>query len=392
MSRAELARILGLNRSTTGSIVRNLQSAGLVVASNAKHRPQIESRAGRPGVLVELDGGGAWFLGAEIEADHLTVVALDLAARCCMRRSIGLLADRFAPEAMIDRLGELVGEVERSLPGSERIQGLCVTIPALLDRSGRVLNAPVLQWRDVLLVRLLEARLGRRYPVLIENDANAFAVAETYLARTVRPETVVFLFIESGVGGGIVQDGRLFRGQHGVAGEFGHLVVGSGGFVDAERRPGHLENYASKAAILARYREVEPRAYGLEVLAAAHARGDASARAVVDEWASRLVRGLVLIVTAFNPGRIVIGGSIAGIVEAAKARILGELGDRLIDGVPLPTLEVSTLGEDGPAIGGACIVHQSMFAPDAATVHGLNPPRLHEPAIARADHEPYEPA
>ena len=312
---------------------------------------------------------------AEIEADHLTVVVLDLAARPCMRRSIGLVPGRLGPEAIVDRLGGVVGEVERSLPLPERIRGLCVTIPALLDRSGRVINAPVLQWRDVLLARLLQARLGDRYPVAIENDANAFAVAETHLARAARPETVVFLFIESGVGGGIVQDGRLFRGQDGVAGEFGHLVVGSGGFVDAQRRPGHLENYVSKAAILARYREARPQARGLEDLAAAHARGDASARAVVDEWASWLARGLALIVTAVNPGRIVIGGSIAGVLEAAKGRLLGELADHLIGGVPVPTLEVSTLGEDGPAIGGACIVHQRLFAPGAASVHGLARPR-----------------
>lgn len=369
MSRAALARALGLNRSSTGNIIANLIAERMVV-EDADSRAAREQRSGRPGVTIEIDPDAATFLGAEIGVERLTVVAADLKAREARRQSVAFAAAAHPPEEAIDRLAGMVNAMAERTLDRTRIRGLCVAIPALLDKRGVVRNALILRWQRVPLAALLRERIRLDVPILVENDANAFAVAETYRGTTGRSETVALLLIENGVGGGVVIGGRLFRGSDGFAGEFGQLVIGGEGFFSGPHKPGHLESYVGKDAVLARYHaNGAPAAAGLEALLEGLDAGEPVAVRTASEWGDRLARGLIQLTSVLNPGLIVLGGSVAPIFPHVAHEVLDAMRGEFLEGFPVPKVELSALGPEGPALGGALLLHQRMFSVDERMIY-----------------------
>lgn len=371
MSRADLSRMLGLNRSSVGYIVEDLLADGLARERKAEAAAgRAGARAGRPGVVVELDPAGATFLGAEIGVDHLTVVAIDLATERILQRSLPYPTRARSPEAGAAKAAELINAAIDTLGGSAgRIRGVCVAIPALVH-EGTVRNALMLGWRNVSLRKLLKQRLRIDVPLVVENDANAFAVGETYRGASSRSECVAFLLIENGAGGGVVLGGQLVRGGTGFAGEFGQLPVGGEGFTAGRHRPGHLESYIGKDAVVARYRDNgAPPSADLRHLLAALRAGDPVALRTAHDWADRLAVGLVELTDVLAPGLIVLGGSVAEIYGHVAERIRTQMEREFLEGFPLPRIEISRLGPEGAAFGGACLLHQGMFSVDERLVH-----------------------
>jgi predicted NBD/HSP70 family sugar kinase len=371
MSRAELARRLRLNRASAGYIVDDLVHAGLARERTDRGRPSTKGRAGRPGIVIELDPGGAVFLGAEIGVDHITVVGVDLGGREFLRRSVEHATGAEASDAAIRRAAEVINVVAGSLDGKwRRVRGVCAAVPGLV-RDGTVLNALMLGWRDVPLREALQAALEARVPVLVENDANALAIGVTYGVASKPSDTVVCLNIENGVGGGIVIGGALFRGATGFAGELGQLALGGEGFTKGlHRRPGHLESYIGKEAVLARYAaNGGPAVTDLSRFLAALNEGDRIALRTAADWGDRLAQGLTHIVHVVNPGRIVLGGSVAPIYAVVADRVRAAMSKEFLEGFPLPTIGVSRIGAGGTAFGAACLLHQRMFSVDERLVH-----------------------
>ena len=380
MSRADLARQLGLNRSTTGHIITNLMADALVVEQPNGGRGENAAKTGRPGINIEIDPSGATFLGAEIGVDRLTVVAIDLCAHEIRRISTPYPTHQQPLEAGIDRIAAMIGDVIDALPETAQIRGLCVTLPALLDAEGRVINALILGWRDVDLKTLIIQRLAARFPrlelpVTIENDANAFAIAETYRDTQHSAETVALLLIENGAGGGIVIGGRLFRGSAGFAGEFGQIVLGSEGFYAGRHKPGHLESYIGKDAVLALYRAngADPSA-DLDQLLAALEAGDAAAIRTARHWGGGLAIGLIQLSSVLNPGVIILGGTVAPLFRFVADEVEAAMRGEFLEGFPMPRIEVSALGLEGPALGGALIIHQRMFSIDESAIYASAQP------------------
>lgn len=370
MSRAKLARALGLNRSSIGNIIADLLSDRLVIERPSKVRLDGAIRGGRPGITIEIDPQGATFVGAEIGVESLTVVAADLAAREIGRRTIGFAAVANPPEVAIDRLADMVNAMINRLPDRSRIRGLCVSIPALVDARGAVRNALVLGWQQVPLSALLKQRIHLKVPIFVENDANAFAIAETYRGTTRRADVVAFLLIENGAGGGIVIRGRLFRGGDGFAGEFGQLVTGREGFITGPHKSGHLESYIGKDAILARYRANGAADTAVfDDLLSGLAEGEPVALHTASEWGRQISRGLIHITNILNPGLIILGGSVAPIFRYIAHEVADVIHSELLEGFPGPKIEVSSLGPEGPALGGALLVHQRMFSVDERVIY-----------------------
>ena len=185
------------------------------------------ARAGRPGILLELNPDALCFLGAEIGVEHISTVQIDLAGNI-VRSSVEPF-DGFSVgvDEAIDRAVE---QAFRDLPAGarERCAGFGLSSPSQMSGDGVVRVAPLLGWRDVNPAERMRAVLPTGIPVMAENDANAFAIGATYRMRSAPSGVVLFLVIESGVGGGIVIDGKLFRGSHGLAGEIGHLRAPGG--------------------------------------------------------------------------------------------------------------------------------------------------------------------
>ena len=366
MSRADLARALGLNRSTTGSIVNTLIAESLVVERPLEKDGEPRTQTGRPGIDVELNPGGAIFIGAEIEVERLTVVAIDLTGRLVRRDSAAFATAEKPPEKSAEKIVRMVETLMDSASDPSRVRGLCVAIPALVE-SGIARLGLLLNWRDVRIADLISERLSAPLPVVIENDANAFAIAGTYSGSSRNVGTVAFVVIESGAGGGIISDGRLFRGSSGMAGEFGHMKVGGLGY--APGGGGMLESYVGRDAVLARFRHHggSSRATIPDFLESV-GRGETAAVKTASDWGRWLGRGLSHIVNLLNPGLVIIGGSVGRLYPFVASQVEATMREGIRSDYQMPKIEMSELGDEGPALGAALILHQRMFSIDERAV------------------------
>ncbi|MET0942170.1 MAG: ROK family transcriptional regulator [Mesorhizobium sp.] len=368
LSRAALARELGLTRSTTGALVQNLLDACL-----AKERPDASdgptdspTRVGRPGILVEIDGDGAFFLGAYVGVNWIGALAIDLTGTVRARASADFTGAGSSPEKSAEAISDLVAEIIAKLPPGARLNGLNVSVPGFLADDGVTYHAPILGWHGVNLAELLPAALHIELPILLENDANAVAVAETYRVRRREEagEDCLVVLIENGVGGGIVSAGGLHRGQRLGAGEIGHIPIGDEGFVYDAQRPGRLETFLGKDALFARYRHVGGHATTIDDFTRALERGEPAAVTASRDWARWLARGLATLTCILQPGRIIIAGSVSVVYPFVAGHVEAYLSTYLIEGYPLPKIEMSNAGADGPALGAAYLLHQSALSGD----------------------------
>jgi glucokinase len=246
------------------------------------------------------------------------------------------------------------------------IRAVGVGVPGAFDPRTETVWAPNLPgWKKVPLKRLLEKALRR--PTFVEGDRNVQALAEAWLASD-RPRNLVFLTVGTGIGAGLIADGRLIPGTRGVAGAAGWLAI-DGKWCGEFGRIGCLEFLGAGPAV-ARLAEnvLRKKARSLirtiaekqggeitaEVVATAARRGDATARRVLEEVGSNLGRGVAGIISLLNPDVVVLGGGLA----SAGDLILRPLRRAARQwGQPLATRQVrivrSQLGEDAGILGAA---------------------------------------
>jgi glucokinase len=264
---------------------------------------------------------------------------------------------------MVAVLGGLRGD-----RGSASVVGVGVAAPGPLDiESGVVLAAPNLTgWRDVPLAAALAEATG--LPVWVNNDANLAALGEARTGAGIGFDPLVYLTVSTGVGGGIVQGGRITTGAHGLAGELGHVVVEPGGPACNFGHRGCLEGVASgtATAALARARleggapsRLLDPAFGAgsptaaQVAEAARA-GDALAAEVLGRAGSALGRAIAGYLNVLDPARVVIGGGVSRSWDLLESAVLAEVRDltmawdhRRVD------IVVAALGDDAGLVGGA---------------------------------------
>ena len=366
LSRADLGRELQLTRSTAGNLVTNLSQVGLVsdgVAADTKTGG--ETRAGRPGSLVELNGAHAVFLGAEIGVGRIRIVGLNLRAAIVCRTETSFDPERCDPEDVADHLAS---EIERLRPWTDpaRVRTLGVAVAGLIAQERNVIRAPFLRWCDVSLASLLEARLQGFSSIMAENDANAFALAELFQAAVTPLREACFLLLDVGVGGGIVCNGELVRGRHGSAGEIGHLPLGLGDETPGSMPPGSLESYVGTEALLMNHRRHGGKERNLRDFVVAVEQGDAIAMTTLATWAERLGRGLAILAAVLDPERFVLAGPAAVLLKHCGQAVERSVRSHLLPSQRLPTIAVSGLGENGPAIGAALMLHRRFLSFDTA--------------------------
>lgn len=377
VSRANIAKELEITRSTASSLVAGLAEEGLLVEDNSEDDKS--AGTGRPGTFVQLNPHHALFIGADIGVGRITVVALDFAGTIVAERHFPLAADKYAPEALLPELAGHVADVVKPLAGTYDVKGLCVTVPGVIDRSGTVLRAPFLGWRKVPILDSLSALLPEIPVVVVENDANAFAIADGYKDGSGSSEAEIHIFLDAGIGGAIVTGGHLLRGEDGYAGEFGHMILGDQGFVEVATLSGSFESFIGRDAILARHRHHGGAAGTFEAFTQNAKEREPAAIAAIADWSFYLGRGLAIISSIFNPSRIVLGGPVAGLFQLCKDEVLQNIHRNLLDDHPVPLISQSRLGLEGPALGGASMLHRNVLSVDEGLVF-----RTGQPASGRS--------
>ena len=216
LSRTELVARLGLSPATVTQVTRRLIADGMV-----EELDRLPSRGGRPARLLGIVGDAGWAIGVKISPDSAVAVDVRLDGELLEEREIPL--DTSAPHCL-DTVAALLAALASRGP---RLLGVGVTVPGVVDSPGSgVVEAPVLGWTGRAVGAYLRGRL--ELPVLVDNDVNALAVAESLYGGGRPYRDFLVVTIGRGVGLAIVMNGTLQRGSSGGAGGFGHLPMADG--------------------------------------------------------------------------------------------------------------------------------------------------------------------
>lgn len=275
-----------------------------------------------------------------------------------VEKAEGLTCCGEGPAAVIGRMGRMARELLHKA-GNPPISCAGLGCPGVLDReAGAVIYSNNIRWQQVYVCRELKEQL--KVPVYVENDANCAAMGE-YLAGAGRgSRQMIMVTFGTGIGGGIIFDGRLYLGSHGNANIIGHTLIEKGGRECTCKRKGCWECYASTRALLLSAEKAgvfngmdEPELNGrlfFEVLKA----GQEAALRVFDEYTDYVAEGIADLINIFDPERIVIGGG----VSAQGERLLGPVREKVKQKVYFKEMETaqivcSLLANDAAIIGAA---------------------------------------
>jgi predicted NBD/HSP70 family sugar kinase len=359
-SRAELARITDLSRSTISTIVGDLVDAGLVSERDGQATDG-EAGAGRPPVLVSLNDSAGVALGIDFGHRHLRVAVSDLSHTILAETWRELNVDHSAAhglDAAADFVEQVLQEagVERS-----RVIGVGMGLPAPIDRSsGTVLGNSILPgWVGVDAAAEASRRLGM--PVEVENDANLGALAELVWGAAMGRSEVVYLKVATGIGGGLLSKGKLQHGINGTAGEIGHTVLVADGPVCRCGNRGCLETLASTRAIAALLSESRGEPVSTRRLLELCAAGDAAAQRLIADAGRALGVAVANLCNLVNPECVIIGGDLS-----AAGDILLEPIREVVSRIAIPSAAASleivpgVLGERAEMLGAlALVLHES---------------------------------
>jgi predicted NBD/HSP70 family sugar kinase len=359
-SRARIAAETGLNKATVSSLVAELTDRGLVTAGEL-HRG---GTAGRPGLIVHLDGAGVCGIGVELNVDYVAVLALDLRGTVVFEERVGLDVPALGVERTLDEVARLVTSAVAAVGEHGAIPaGVTVAVPGLVQTTAGIVSvAPNLRWHDVPVLDGLRARLALDCPMRVENDANLSAIAEWAMGSEARTADLVYLTGEVGVGGGVIVDGRLLQGADGLSGEVGHLALGDPAEICGCGRHGCWETAVGLAALLRAAadpddpvrdpsRDLETR---LAEVAARAERGDDRTLAALTSVGTALGAGAAVLINLFNPRVVVLGGYFAVLGRFLLDPMTTEIAERVFGpGLAGARIVLSTLGFTAAVRGGA---------------------------------------
>ena len=307
-SRAELARITGLSRSTISSIVADLLESGL--ASERSEAAEGQAHAGRPPVMVALNPSAGVALGIDFGHRHLRVAVCDLSHTVLAETWRELDVDHSADDGL-DTAAAFVDEVlAEAKVDRARVLGVCMGLPAPIDRAtGTVRGTSILPgWVGVDAAAEASARLS--LPVQVENDANLGALAELVWGAGRGRTEIAYIKVSSGIGAGLIANGALQHGVGGTAGEIGHTVIADGGPVCRCGNRGCLETLASSRAIADLLSASRGEQISSRRLLDLCASGDAAAQRLIGDAGRAIGVAVANLCNLFNPGCVIVGGDL----------------------------------------------------------------------------------
>jgi predicted NBD/HSP70 family sugar kinase len=359
-TRAELAKLTGLARSTVGARVDALLATGLLAPSG-----EAASTGGRPPVRFAFNPEARVVIGADIGATHGRVALTDLSGRPI--HEVGEELDiTDGPEAVLDWL---VATTQRLLDDTGRdasdLVGIGIGLPGPVEHStGRPMRPPIMPGWDGYDV---PSRVRRSFdvPVLVDNDVNIMALGEHATAHP-DVEHLLFVKVATGIGAGIISGGRLHRGAVGAAGDLGHVAAPHAPEVLCScGNVGCLEAVASGPAISKSLKQIDIVAENNADIVALVRGGSVPAAHAVRQAGRTIGEVLATCVSLLNPEVIVIGGSL---VQAGESLIAGVREVVYGRSLPLATgglqIVVASTGVQAAVIGAATMVIQHVLTAD----------------------------
>jgi predicted NBD/HSP70 family sugar kinase len=370
LSRAALADVLGLTKSTVSLLVRELVDEGWLAESELRTTGEV----GRRATPLHLDPGRLALLGADVGVDEARVVATDLLGRVLDSLVIPYddVLDAAACIRLVARgLTRLARRLERAdtmdtAGGPRRVLGVGIGLHGAVDEaSGMLRHAPHLGWRNVAVGALVERQFAgtllQGVPLTMQNEANVAALAEFEFTPQSATDPLIYLSIGYGVGAGVIVSDRLLTGLHGFAGEVGHAILQADGPLCSCGRRGCADALIGLGALLG---DVRPSYGALEALFERVAGGEPATCATVAAAGRQLGVLLNNLWASFDPMAIVIGGAALALGDAliAPARaVLAGYADAAM--LAAPDIRTSHFGRDAVAVGGAALARHRLTRP-----------------------------
>jgi predicted NBD/HSP70 family sugar kinase len=364
ISRAELARRMNVRRAALTAIVRDRIAAGDVYETG-----RATSARGRRPTMLRVQTSGRHAVAVDVRPGKTSIALADFGGGVLERRSFE------TPREPPELARQLVAQVDDILKGHDNgegepatCHGIGIVVPGMVDRrSGRILYAPRLGWRDVQLRDAVREHLD--VPVSVESAPIACGLARLWL-MTGEPRAVnnfAYVSVSDGVGVAVVVAGEVLRGEHHTAGELGHVSLDPNGPRCACGKRGCWEAFACNSATITRYldaagseRDAPP---AVEEIIRRASSGERAAVAALTETGRQIGRGLAAVVSAYNPKRVYIGGEVTaawGLLESPLRAALAE--NTLTDAARATPVYPDTNPAEYRLLGAVALVAAPTFA------------------------------
>lgn len=323
LTRNDLAGHTGLAPSSVTRLIRELEQLRLVVQtgkaeSSGGRQPSLVVANPAAGLVASLDLSGRNLRGGVFDAANHLIKFVD--------RPFNGLGPQAIETEIFSMVRDLLAEpAARDLP----LLGIGVSLPGAVDaQTGEVRDSYNLRLHNFPLRQVLRAEFG--LPVYVEHDASVAALAEHYYGAGRNLSYLVYILVSTGIGSGILMDGQIYRGESGVSGEFGHIILDPAGQMCVCGKFGCLEALAAAPAILASARWMaahgrsellvslsnnEPQRITLETLAQAARLGDPIAGDILAKSAAHLAQGMTTYASLFDISHMLVGGEVAELGE-----------------------------------------------------------------------------
>ena len=369
ISRADLSRRMQLARGGVSLLVNELIAEGLVCEGATG-----EAARGRKPTFLHVRTHDRMVIAADVRFSRTDLMLSDFSGR---EIALETFSTVFSPREFVRDLAQRVRSLLKAHNATTDCEGMGLVVPGMVDhRSGRILNAPTLNWHNVDLRESLASATG--LPVQVENAAKACVLSQMWLARDELASNHDFAFVtvSDGVGVGIVVNGELFRGHENMAGEFGHIPLSMDGPRCLCGNLGCWEAYISNIATLSRYlgrdaSKIHPRLVlesdtarlTVTDLVARARQGDAKALTSIQSTARYLGLGLANVVNGLNPARVFLTGEITTAWDLIEGTVREALKERsLTEALAATRVHVASSVENPRLRGAAALVAAPTFA------------------------------
>jgi glucokinase len=359
ISRAEVSCKLNISKPTVSALVEELLEDKWIIEEGTGHST---SQGGRKPVQLHFNNEVYYVFGIDIGGTKTAIALCDLVGN--IKDYQIFFTSEYLKQGLLHKINEIITEMLNKLNiTKKKILGAGIGVPGITNvQEGLVIHAPSLNWKHYKLKEEAEELFG--FPVFVDNDVNVCVLAEQWLGAAKNKRNIIFVAIGTGIGSGMILDGKLYRGSQWAAGEIGYMITDKGyakHYLPVFDGYGFLESVAGGSSIGKRYTDLiaeEPnhplhhkaKQTGIsaeEVFIYAE-KGDKWALYVVEEAVENLAFGLINAACLINPEMIILGGGVAKSANYILPRI-EKLGNQF-----LPSkvdFHVSALGEKAGVLG-----------------------------------------
>lgn len=303
LSRADVAQRSGLNKGTVSSLVKELMDEELVYEIG-----QGESSGGRRPVLLLFNEKAGYAIGIDLGVHYIIGILTDLQGNIIQEKKATFHYKDYP--TVLTLIKETITDLLQQMPRSRYgLIGIGIGVPGVVDKEGKLLFAPNLEWVNIPLKQDIEEAF--HVPVIIDNEANAGAYGEKRKGSGENYNNVIYISAGMGIGVGLILNGELYRGTNGFSGESGHMTIEVNGLRCRCGNIGCWELYASEQALLEKARVTMNNETSLEMLLQLAEGKNGDVLRLFEHIGHYLGIGINNLINTFNPEQIVIGNRLS---------------------------------------------------------------------------------